>query len=84
MPTLVWVGLGVVAINLPFGYWREGLRKLSPLWFVAIHAPVPVVAWMRIESGLGWSWKTFPVLVGCYFLGQVAGSRFRRRLNRGG
>ena len=30
------VALVVFLLNIPFGYWRIGLRKLSPLWLVAI------------------------------------------------
>jgi len=30
------VALVVFPLNIPFGYWRIGLCKLSPLWFIAI------------------------------------------------
>ena len=23
-------------VNLPFGYWREGVRKFSPQWFISV------------------------------------------------
>lgn len=32
---------GTFLVNVPFGYWRAGVRKFSPAWFVAIHAAVP-------------------------------------------
>jgi hypothetical protein len=70
----------VVLINLPFGWWRGGVRKFSFSWFVAVHAPVPLVAGVRILSGLGWHLATFPFFVAAYFLGQIAGARLRRRL----
>jgi hypothetical protein len=70
--------VGTVVVNLPFGYWRDGLRKLSPAWFVAVHAPVPAVIVLRRVGEVGLSWTTLPVLVGAYFAGQALGARVRR------
>lgn len=78
------VALIVVAVNVPFGYWRQGVRKFSPAWFVAVHAPVPIVAGLRIASGLGFRWSTFPVIVAAYFAGQLLGGRLRGRLRPAG
>ena len=36
------------AVNIPFGYWRESVRKFSPAWFVAVHAAVPLVIAVRL------------------------------------
>mgnify|MGYP003399023829 CR=1 FL=1 len=47
-------------VNLPFGWWRAGLRKLSPAWFVAIHAPVPIVIGLRWALGLPFRWALLP------------------------
>ena len=66
-------------VNLPFGYWRGGLRKLSPAWFVAIHAPVPVVIGLRFLLGLPFRWTMLPLFVAAYFGGQYLGSRARMR-----
>ena len=66
-------------INLPFGYWREGLRKFSPAWFVAIHAPVPLVIGLRFALGLPFRWTALPFFVAAYFGGQFVGSRWRAR-----
>ena len=66
-------------INLPFGYWRQGLRKLSPAWFVAIHAPVPMVILLRFMLGLPFRWTVLPFFVVAYFAGQFVGSRLRLR-----
>jgi hypothetical protein len=71
------VALLVFVINLPFGYWRASVRKLSPQWFLAVHIPVPVVVALRIYSGLGWKLMSFPVIVGAFFLGQFVGGRLR-------
>jgi hypothetical protein len=69
----------VFLVNLPFGWWRAGLRKFSPSWFVAIHAPIPVAIALRLVSGLGFRWATLPLFVGAYFLGQFAGARLGSR-----
>ena len=66
-------------VNLPFGYWRAGLRKMSAPWFVAIHAPVPIVVALRFALGLSFSWTNLPLLVGAYFAGQAVGVRIARR-----
>jgi hypothetical protein len=66
-------------VNLPFGYWRAGLRKLSPAWFLAIHAPVPLTVGMRFALNLPFRWVTLPVFVAAYFSGQFLGSRLGRR-----
>lgn len=67
------------AINLPFGYWRGGLSKFSPAWFVAIHAPVPLVVALRFALGLKFRWVALPFFVASYFSGQYVGSRRRMR-----
>ena len=71
------VALLVFLINLPFGYWRASVRKLSTQWFLALHLPVPLVIALRAFSGLGWKLMGFPVLVGAFFLGQFVGGRVR-------
>ena len=67
----------VFLLNLPFGYWRASVRKMSPQWFLAVLIPVPLVIALRIYSGLGWKLIGFPVLVGAFFLGQFVGGRVR-------
>lgn len=69
---LVWIA------NLPFGYWREGLVRLSPAWFVAIHAPVPLVFLIREWLDLDWRLATLPLFLAAYFSGQWLGGRMRR------
>lgn len=74
---LALVALAVFVLNLPFGYWRAGTRKFSWQWALAIHLPVPFVILLRVYSGLGWQWISFPVLISAFFLGQFAGARVR-------
>jgi hypothetical protein len=75
---------GIFIINLPFGYWREGVRKFSPAWFVAVHAAVPVVVIMRLLLGIHWSLTILPLMVAAYFGGQAGGALLRRRTTRPG
>ena len=85
MPDLALYVLAFVAtfvVNLPFGYWRAGLRKFSPAWFVAIHAPVPLVIGLRFALGLPFRWSAVPLFVAAYFAGQFVGSRWRSRGER--
>jgi len=75
---MTWiVALLIVLINLPFGFWRAGLRKLSARWFVAVHAPVPLAIGLRFATGLGFHWQTLPLFVAAFFGGQWLGGRLR-------
>ncbi len=75
----------VFIINIPFGYWRDNERRFSTRWFLSVHAPVPVVIALRLLSGLGWQFSTFPVLIGAFFAGQFVGGRLHRmRKSRAG
>lgn len=76
---LLAVVLGTFVINVPLGFWRQGLRKFSLPWVVAVHAAVPLVVLMRYQSQIGFAWYTYPPMVAAYFGGQLAGARWRRR-----
>ncbi len=82
MNALLAVAGGVLAVNLPFGFWRAGTRRFSAAWFAAVHLPIlPAVA-MRLLSGLGWRLATFPVLIVAYLTGQYFGAVLRRWAKR--
>lgn len=72
------VAVAVFFVNLPFGFWRAGVRRFTLPWFVAIHAPVPLAVGLRVLAGLGWQLSSLPVVVGAFFLGQFLGGRLRR------
>ena len=76
--------VGTLAVNVPFGFWRAGVRKFSPAWFVAVHAAVPVVVGLRLVLGLPFRWAALPLFVGAYFAGQALGARVRQRRRRRG
>lgn len=70
----IWTVAALVALlNLPFGYWRASVDKLSRPWFLAVHLPVPFVIALRILSGLGFHLATLPIMIGAYFVGQLLG-----------
>ena len=75
---LLLVALVTFLINLPCGFWRQGSRKFSLSWVLAVHLPVPFVVLMRLRSGLGFDWYTYPVVVAAYFIGQYIGARWRK------
>lgn len=79
MDVLVILSLALFAVyllNIPFGYWRAGVRKFSLSWVLAIHLPVPVVFMLRFLAGAGW--VHLPIFVASFFLGQFTGGRVRR------
>jgi hypothetical protein len=65
-------------LNLPMGWWRAGVRKFSPAWFVAVHAAVPLIVALRLVLDLPFRWATLPLFVACYFAGQALGARLRQ------
>jgi hypothetical protein len=71
------IAILIFVMNLPFGAWRAGLRKLSPTWFVAIHLPVVLAIGMRILIGVPFRLATLPLYVAAFFLGQLTGGRAR-------
>ena len=74
MIKLTFIALLVLAINIPFGYWRTNVKRYSLQWFLAIHIPVPLIIALRIASGIGFAWYTYVFLVSAFFLGQQLGS----------
>ena len=73
---LFWIAVLVFIFNLPFGYWRANVNKFSLQWVLAIHLPVPFVIALRLLSGLGFQFITYPVLITAFFAGQFAGTYF--------
>jgi len=63
-------------VNLPFGYWRASLRKLSFRWFLAIHLAIPFVIIIRLTLHLGFQLYTYPFLIAAFFFGQFVGARY--------
>jgi hypothetical protein len=77
-PTFWLVALAIFALNLPFGYWRAGLRKLSTLWFLAVHIPVLLGVGLRFAVHLPFHLATLPIFIAAFFAGQLVGGRLGR------
>jgi hypothetical protein len=77
---LLIVTVIVLIINVPFGYWRDSVKRFSVKWFLAVHLPVPFVVLVRIYSDLGFQLVSYPVIVGAFFLGQYAGTLIHRNI----
>jgi hypothetical protein len=76
----LWIVAAIVFLfNLPFGMWRARTKKFSWPWILSIHLPVPFIIALRIFSGLGWRWVTFPVMISAFFLGQFLGGYIGKR-----
>lgn len=66
-------------LNIPFGYWRGGVKKFSWQWFVAIHIPVVLLFFMRRWLEVERTWVTLPIMVLFFFAGQWLGKKWRQR-----
>ncbi|MCF8351986.1 MAG: hypothetical protein K9H15_12520 [Bacteroidales bacterium] len=82
MVKLLLIGLIVYLLDIPFGYWRANVKRLSAQWFLAIHIAVLLVIALRLVSHIGFDWYTYVVLVTAFFLGQQTGSVIIRRLRK--
>lgn len=81
---IFWTCLFTFLINIPCGYLRSNYKKLSFMWFLFIHLPVPFVIYIRYVNGIDLSWTLAPFLFGSYFLGQYVGKKLKmfRELKR--
>jgi len=72
----------VMLFNVPFGYWRYNVRKLSLQWFLAVHFPVPFIILLRLCMDIGFHWTTYVFLIGAFFCGQLFGGRLHKSRKR--
>ena len=70
----------IFIINIPFGYWREGVKKFSFHWFLAVHIPVPIIVVLRLFLGIKLTLPLFLLFVFCYFSGQFTGSLIKKKI----
>lgn len=63
------------AVNLPLGAWRNKQRKLSPAWFIGIHASIPLLFLARSVLDVGYAFV--PPEIAMVLAGQVLGARMR-------
>jgi hypothetical protein len=74
----------VLLLNLPFGYFRAGVKRFSVLWIIAVHAAIPFIVLVRFLMGVGWRLATLPLFVGAYALGHFLGGKCRAWRTRTG
>ena len=81
---LLLIGLIALAIiiNIPLGYFRQGVDKFSFAWYFYIHISIPLIIYLRIKSG--YSWKFIPLTIAGAVIGQIAGGRTRRKRDADG
>ena len=72
---LIIVALIVFLVNIPFGMLRSREKRFSLKWFLYIHLPIPLVVLARIYGDIGFTFYTYPVLIGAFFLGQFVGRK---------
>lgn len=63
-------------ITLPFGYWREGCRKFTIKWWLAIHLVIPFIFVMRRLGGFPFTY--IPAFLYSTVVGQIVGGQIRR------
>jgi hypothetical protein len=67
----------ILLLNLPFGFWRAGVKKFSLQWYLAVHVPVLLAIALRIWEHLAFRLATLPLFVAAFFMGQVLGGKLR-------
>lgn len=70
---VVIVSVVSVAINILLGRYRIRYRKMSVMWWILIHASIPLLVPLRIW--LDTPVIAIPLFIGCAIIGQVIGSR---------
>ena len=75
----MYLSIIIFLLNIPFGYWREGCKKFSLNWFLAVHLPVPIIVAMRLLLGIKLTLPIFLLFVASFFSGQLLGAIFRKR-----
>lgn len=83
MGKLLLIGLLVLIINIPFGYWRAHVKRMSRQWFLSIHIAVAIVIALRLLTHIGFAWYTYIVMVTAFFLGQqIGGFILKKRIKK--
>jgi len=75
--SLFFTCLLIFFANIPLGYLRSGIRKLSLKWFLYIYLSVPIVILIRHFFSVQLSWVVAPLLFSSFFLGQFTGKKLR-------
>ncbi len=72
---LILVAIIVFLVNIPFGYWRANADRFSLQWTLTIHLPISFINLLRIYSGIGFEFITYPIII-TFILGQQTEVKF--------
>ena len=70
---LFYISFIVFIINIPFGYWRGRLKKLSINWFIAIHLPIFLSLLLRLFFEIEFRWVYLIIFSSVFLAGQSFG-----------
>jgi hypothetical protein len=70
---IVWVGIVALIVNIPLGKWRTRYKKFTIVWWLLIHASIPLVIALRIW--LDTPKIAIPIFIGLAVIGQIIGSK---------
>ncbi|MCA1927466.1 MAG: hypothetical protein LDL13_05730 [Calditerrivibrio sp.] len=79
LQAIISISIATLILNIPFGYLRRRFKKFSLGWFLCIHAPIPIVAFMRIYLKIGLI--LIPIFLTFAVIGQIIGFRINRTVN---
>ena len=77
-PALLGILCFALFSNIPLGYLRTGVPRLSVRWFVYIHLSIPFIIVLRVVNDV--SWRAIPFTLAFAVIGQFLGSRAKRWL----
>ncbi len=67
------IGIICFVLNIPFGMIRSRFQSYSLMWFLSIHAPIPVAAVLRRTAGFSF-WYLF-IFMAFGVAGQILGKK---------
>lgn len=68
------VAVSALSMNIVLGKYRARFKKMTVMWWIMIHASIPVIIPLRIW--LNTPKLAIPLFIGLAVLGQIIGNRF--------
>jgi hypothetical protein len=72
---ILWVAITSFIVNIPLGIWRSKYKKFSFMWFLLIHASIPLIVSLRIYL------DTPTAFIPLFIVLAVFGQMFGKKLN---
>jgi hypothetical protein len=74
---IILVAIVAFIVNIPLGMWRSKYKKFSFMWFLLVHASIPLIVAMRIWLNTP---KIFiPAFIAVAVLAQIVGRKYKER-----